>query len=409
MTNKIFFGLIFCIFSCSQFVSAQTFNKGVSECTGERLTKVPYVVPFQLFMDQILIKLTINDSPDTLNFLFDTGAEEMLIDKTIAEKHSFTPLVDGLTISAHGKSIIKRGCMDKVSVGGVILRKCNFSFSDLKQTGYGDKIDGIIGAEVLKHYVAEINNDRSVFLFYNDVEEIGSLPTTSIKFGFDNNLTIPQINTSFTMKNGKTYSGRFLMDTGANIGIMLNARFIEQNDLLSQTERKMQMAVSDLTHEASLYLSTIGSLVLAESVLDDIPTFFPLEKTGANGLEGYAGIIGNGLLSRFNITFDYKHQNMYLTKSKAFSLPFFYPSSGIFLNYKDGKLIAATVVSESEAYSLGMRSGDEILGVNDVSGVQSASKIQNILNRQTEGEVVRIRFRNALGDKEISIQLKRLI
>jgi C-terminal processing protease CtpA/Prc len=78
------------------------------------------------------------------------------------------------------------------------------------------------------------------------------------------------------------------------------------------------------------------------------------------------GIIGNRLLQRFNITFDYSRNLVYLEPSLLIGDDYEVNKSGFNIFFTDGLPFISNVIDRSPADLAGLRNGDQIVSINGV-------------------------------------------
>jgi C-terminal processing protease CtpA/Prc len=85
---------------------------------------------------------------------------------------------------------------------------------------------------------------------------------------------------------------------------------------------------------------------------------------GSYADEGVAGDIGNGLLRRFVVTFDYQQKMMYLRPATDLSVPESFDRSGLELGASVKGSINFEVMRGSPADLAGLKSGDALIAVD---------------------------------------------
>ncbi|NJK83523.1 MAG: PDZ domain-containing protein [Saprospiraceae bacterium] len=87
-------------------------------------------------------------------------------------------------------------------------------------------------------------------------------------------------------------------------------------------------------------------------------------------LNGRSGIVGNEVLSRFNLVIDYWYEKAYLRPNKSYKTAFQFDRSGILIN-ASGKNLSQYVVQyitpSSPAAEAGVQKGDILLKINGAS------------------------------------------
>jgi membrane-associated protease RseP (regulator of RpoE activity) len=98
----------------------------------------------------------------------------------------------------------------------------------------------------------------------------------------------------------------------------------------------------------------------------------PEASSGALSNATVAGFIGAGILKRFTVTWDYTGKRMVLLPNRTLSEPFETDASGLHLVSPGPQYQIVTIDSVlpgSPAAQAGLEPGDEILAVDEVSGL----------------------------------------
>lgn len=125
-----------------------------------------------------------------------------------------------------------------------------------------------------------------------------------------------------------------------------------------------------------------------------VPTFLFKDDYNVTNYPFVGGLLGNDLLRRFNVTFNYVRQQIHLMPNSHYRDLFDYAYSGLSLYYVDGKIIVDDVVPGSPSDKAGLKKDDIILGVgSDLSNnlqhyktlLQEAGKKINLLVSRPSG------------------------
>ena len=110
-------------------------------------------------------------------------------------------------------------------------------------------------------------------------------------------------------------------------------------------------------------------LIFCGFEIDSIPTRLSRSRNGVMAMEDYAGIIGNQILKRFILTFNYKKGVVYVKENKSPEGPFTHNTSGlkIRLSQNRKKLVVDQVIEGSPAEKAGIHALDILLKVNGES------------------------------------------
>jgi predicted aspartyl protease len=362
-------------------------------------------IPFELVGEYIMVPVTIQDT--RLSFVFDTGATSTVLDSTTAVALKITPQNQTTAQGASGSSNYQLSKIASVNIHDVELKNLtaiHVSLLSLSRS-LGSKIDGIIGNDVLLNRVTEINYDTRMIRLLRSVDESSISSPRKLPFTFVNFIPIPAIDLSFTLTNGKQFSEKFLVDTGAGLTMILNTPFIEQNDLYHQVGKTITSTSKDLTSKTVNQKALFQHVQIDEFIFSEVPVTLSGAKKGVNGLPGLGGILGNEILKQFNMVLDYPNQIIYLKKNQMFGMPFYYPMAGFKLESMNDRLIVSEVNEKTPAAENGILIGYELIQIDDYTG-KDMQLIRKRLN--TPGEV-RLVFKNNGQLLKVNLFLKRLI
>jgi len=276
-------------------------------------------VPFDLRADnRIYLKCLVNAS-DTLIFMFDTGAETMVINKDVQGKKlamSFNGEVDN--IGTNGTSKVPLSAKNQLSFGGITANNVSFISVPYGESGF----DGVLGSTFMSRYIIEINYKKRKMAFYDrssykyNNEEYEKL---NIKFY----KKIPLISASVIV-NSKKYKGKYEMDTGSDGGLMLSSPFTDKNDLTHQlkTVAHATAAGSDGTKIISPIV-VLPEIEVANKHFYVIPVTLSAAKSGIAADENLSGMLGNGFLKRFDMIIDMAGNKIYLKPNNLMHTPYY--------------------------------------------------------------------------------------
>lgn len=274
-------------------------------------------IPFELEKNgYIIFEVQLNDHPEKLEFLLDTGASGELLAKHTADKLGIS-LSDEKQINATGVSgstsihVIHNQRLDLGQ--GIFLRLRNLAVAD-------NPTDGLLGATIFRKYVCLIDYDNQQLDLYESIDDLDIKGFTKIPFTFDNRIPIPQLNMDFTLSNGETFSERVFYDIGAGTTFIFNTPFAAKHNILEKSK-----ALNTFEHEGGLTQTKITHkrflmpiLKLGGHPLDSVAVRVTDSKKGLFSFENYAGVIGSQIAKRFNTIVDYKNKNLYIKPNKRY-------------------------------------------------------------------------------------------
>jgi hypothetical protein len=197
------------------------------------ITQIPFI---QLTGGVIIVKAQVNNSPDSLNFILDTGSSGISLDSATVEYLKLKPIPSDRTIK--GIAGIKKVSFvynQSLRFPGLKIDSLNFHINDysLLTSVYGEQIDGIIGYSVINRYILKIDNDSLNLSFFTK---------GSIRYPRGGYLLKPTINQlaaqDLRVKDNRTIYTKQLFDIGAGLCMILSKEFAEDSMLFDRKKRK---------------------------------------------------------------------------------------------------------------------------------------------------------------------------
>lgn len=367
-------------------------------------------IPFELENDLILLKVYINDNIEARTFVFDTGATSDLLDSTTANKLGLKSNYKKNVSGAGGEKSYDIVLNQRLTLQSKIeIDSTHLVLTDLTKLkdAFKKDFDGIIGYSLLKKYITKIDYENQKILLYNKIENVDTIDYKAIPFEFGNGIPIPQFDISITLKNGESFTGKILFDSGAGLTLLINTPYNEKNKL-SKKAGKSLISESENLHSKSIAEDiAIESMDIGGYKLSEMVVTIANDKDGVSSYENYLGILGAAVISRFDIILDYSSFTLYLKPNKNFVNPFKFPISGITLNKVNDNVIITDIEKTSLAYKKGIRKGDKLISIN--KNASGDIKIYRKLLKK-EGEMVNLVIINSDGEtKKLQLILKRLL
>ncbi len=377
---------------------------GFLSVTQAQIATIPFVNDGLMY-----VKVKVNNHPEPLNFVFDTGASTVVLDAKIAEKIGVKADYQQPTKGAGGSEMYNIALAQKFQIGTITLGDAHTVLVDLERlTKRGNHpIDGIIGYNIMREYVTHIDYDQQVIQLYNGVDEIeGKEAYTALEAAFDYS-QIPQVNLEFTLDNNQKFKGNFLFDSGANITFLLNTPFVKEKNIENLLEKTIENKAEGLTTSSNFKIGKIASVKLGDFTFGEMPLDLSNSKAGVMASSNFTGILGVKIISRFNLILDYANEKMYLKPNKTYHDAFEFPRSGISLAKEADAIKISNVITAAEAYKKGIREGDELLEIDGIIA-DDVRKCRELLKQKNAN--VKLKIKDKTGAiKTITILLKRLI
>ncbi|WP_405208173.1 aspartyl protease family protein [Aquimarina sp. LLG6339-5] len=357
----------------------------------------------------VFIKVRVNEQEEYLDFVFDTGASIGVLDNTVADRLNIKSNYSQNAQGANGSQTYNIATNQTVKIGTVVFDNSNLVLVDLQKLSQrsGRKIHGIIGYDVLRKYPTRFDFQKKTITLYNEGDLISGLDLyTKIPMKFDGT-PIPQIDLTFTLNDGNTFTGNFLFDSGANMSVLFNTPYALKNDLKNRSGKTIKGKARGLNKSTTYTKGTIEKLGFSDFEFTDLPIDISEGHEGVSGSPSYAGILGAQIINRFDMVLDYEKKLFYFKPNEKFNTPFEFPTSGIGIEKVEGKILVSYVVQSSEAYEKGIREGDELLKIDGYGGKELNFWKEHLKHDQKK---VEIEVKNTSGKvHRVVILLKRLI
>jgi len=323
-------------------------------------------LPFIVYGDHVFIKLKVNNSRD-LDFIFDTGDGLTVLNIETARELGMAPGADATTSSAEGTVKGKLVKHQRIEINNLELKNVKIYETSLNQLeiSIGRDVDGIIGFDMLKHYVISMNYDKNAMDIYDSssYKYSGNGKVYPIKLTSQ----IPHIPATVTLANGETVSGEFFVNTGAKTTVDFNTPFVLSNGLADKIGNSFVYLVSGLGNkEHEHHEGKVNNFSFGDFSFENMPVGLSHAKSGLQNHKRIAGIIGGGLLRKFNIVYHYGGHKMYWEKNESYNSGFAVNSSGIALQLSKDKtkVLVHKVYENSPASAAGITANAELNEIN---------------------------------------------
>ncbi|MCB9278844.1 MAG: aspartyl protease family protein [Lewinellaceae bacterium] len=331
-------------------------------------------VPFELENNFIIISVIFN-RVFPLKFIVDTGAEYTILthkeitDLLQIDYHREFPIL-GADMKTELKGYLARGI--DLQIGGMlasqrtilVLDDDYFRFNELA----GIEVHGILGADLLRRFVVRINYQKKVITFFDPGHFPEPRQATVLPIDVYRNK--PYINVDVGMQEKNLDSLKMLIDTGASLALLVHTGTLPGFETPANVvPGNIGMGLGGFLEG---YNGRMDFLDIGPHRLRGVITNFQDFLPGANPelINQRNGIVGNQVLERFNVTFDYIREKLYLVPNRHFNDRFRFDKSGMALvasGVRLGEIVVLSVIPGSPADEVGILPGDHIKTFNGFS------------------------------------------
>lgn len=367
-------------------------------------------IPFELKNNHVIIPISVNGSK--FDVILDTGMPMdglMLYGTEKVEKLGFEYAGFKAQIGGAGGegSHIEADIAQGVTIDVEDLRLKNATTIVAPPMHHFTSYhDGVIGASLFNNFVVDINYDENRIELYDPKTYSPPKNAAVLPLTFEHN--VPYAEVTVTTADGREIPLKVVVDLGASHGISLN---VDTSDAIEVPAKAVRTIIGrGVSGEVRGQVGRIRSLELGGISLANVVATFPdREHQHPGGMNSRNGNLGDGVLNRFNVIFDYAHERMLLVPNEQFGDPFEWNMSGMRLEAgEDASLRIGSIIENSPAAKAGLAVDDVVTHVN---GRAVTSKDMFELREQMKqaGEVLEITATRAGKPLEVKLKLRRMV
>lgn len=284
-------------------------------------------------------------------FVIDTGASPLFLDKSLCEKLPLRSVRDLVTAGGVRRFVLFE--TPAFHFGGIDvpngLDAASLDFGMLS-TGFGSRLDGIIGCDVMKRFVVQFDSDAGKLRF---------LRTSPMDAGAEFALLFDEMKVPKIELLTAVGAEKFVVDSG-NYGELtttgtLFRKLVKAGVVTNRRERlTTSAAATTLREEGQLRELKLGVFEHKE---------LSIHQSDVN-------TIGNEYLARFVVTIDFPNKVMFLRPSKLFDMPSRRDKSGLAIGVRNNHVVVVAVNKNGPAFAAGLKEGDILVRIDDKVAVE---------------------------------------
>ncbi len=341
--------------------------------------------------DHIVLPLTVGQHK--ILFALDTGGSITELDDSLREVLG-KPVRTHKSLTPNGPAVQRTYEAAKIYLGEHELQTGkSMACADLSgvRKVTGRDIQGILGMDVLSHYIIQVDFDEGGLSFYSPELRPDRKHGVAVSLDFPSDSHgCPTVAASIN-----DTAVRFVLDTGLT-SVDCDRRLIQQ--LLAKHELG--------TAASSQCTMTLGGVRTSYIYYLRRFSIEGFHHQNVACLQGTCNLLGLAYLSRYKILFDFPRRTMYLKKGRRYDEPDRSDMSGLHILREDQKNVVRVVDKGSPGDAAGIKPGDYIVRIDN----QDATRISMFHLRQIlkSGSGKHIRLLVERGDKqhEFVVELK---
>lgn len=364
----------------------------VSAATADARAALPETIPIEFENNTVYVAAAINSGPPRW-FILDSGASGCVVDAALAQQLSLAVHGEAKGTGAGQGSYTLR-FVDGISytVGAQNFAVPRSYIIDLsgQRTLMGREVAGILGYEFFDRHVVSLDFDARKMRLLDPASPphangASAIPIKLVK-------KTPYIDAQIAVADGRAETHDYLVDSGSGDAI--------SDDAINTAPRRVEIVAGvGLGQEFRSTLGRAASFTLAGFKLKE-----PIVGAGGKRL------IGNEILRRFDVTFDYRRLRLLLKPNMHISEPFVFDASGLDLRWTDDltHLRIHDVAQASPAAEADLRTGDLITALNGKPARSYRMEAALALLRQA-GAVARLTILRDGKTRSVELRLRARI
>ncbi|MCC9167105.1 aspartyl protease family protein [Pontibacter harenae] len=329
-------------------------------------------IPFQLVHNLIIIPVSINNSPP-LNFILDSGIQNTLITQlyytdSLNLQNANKVVLNGLGTGNEICALYSKGNMMHMNGIEGINHQVYVLLEDVFDLSFrmGMPVHGIIGYDIFKNFIVKVNYSTKIITLYK--------PDTKLKFNKKAEVHPLHIEgkkgyiyAKVKQHNGDTVNVKLVVDTGASHSLSL---YLPSNSKLQLPPVSLDAYLGrGLSGDIKGKIGRLSSFIIGKYAIKDMPTSYPEEDAikRAMVISNRNGNIGSDIFKRFDVVFDFPHNQIILKPGRKFKDPYYHNLAGFEVNTPipgSNIYVVSHVLEGTQAKQIGLLPGDQLLWIN---------------------------------------------
>lgn len=324
----------------------------------QMVTRFPFS---QLSGGIIIIRAQVDDYPDSLNFILDTGSggislDSVVVDKLKLKRENSDRMIRGIA----GMKKVDFALDHTLKLPGLQVQHLDFHINDyeLLTSVYGVQIDGIIGYSFLRRYIVSINYDNQ----FIEVFKPGAF-----KYPRGGYLLRPNFSTlalqQAVVNDGRQTLARFIFDTGAGLALLMSRDFVNDSMIFKRSKKFFPTQAEGLGGKSVMSITVVKEVKIGPYKFKKVPVHIFEDEYNVTAYPQLGGLVGNDIFRRFNTILNYPEQSIHIKPNSHFGEQFDYSYTGLGMYLIDNDIKVVDVMPGSPGDKAGFLPGDIIFSV----------------------------------------------
>jgi predicted aspartyl protease len=382
-----------------------------SSCTPRPTSVTAADLPVQLVNNLLFVSVRVGSS-EALSFILDTGASATVLNRTVAERL-------GLDLQASEDARTGGGSVQTASATGITLFVGNASLPDVTivaidlsglQAGLGRPVDGILGYDIFRRYVVEIDYAANTLRLHDP---------TAYRYGGEGDILpiviedrIPFAQVQVLRPAGDGVDAKVEFDTGQTGAMTLVKPYVDTNHLVAAQQPTLRIRTGAiLSGGVTAEVVRMAGVRLGRFLVTNPVVTVTPDAEGAGVSGDTVGLLGGEALRRFTVTVDYSRSRIILEPNAQLDAPMEFDMSGMSLaavSSDPSMYRVRTLIEQSPATEAGVAVGDLLIAIDGtlVRGIT----LNDIRQRfKVPGKSFALTLRRGDSTIQLAISTRRLI
>jgi membrane-associated protease RseP (regulator of RpoE activity) len=261
----------------------------------------------------------------------------------------------------------------------------------------------VLGYDFISRFVMEVDYDHEILTLYD--------PATFQYRGSGKPVPLTMAgNIPVAKARLDGIEGDFRLDVGSGSPVDMHSPFVKEHDLLAKAGKSFEVTGGGFGGTFVSTLCRMKTFGIGPYEWKAPLVVLSQATTGGLASEDYAGNIGNQILERFKVTFDYDRRVIYLEPGELYPQRDRFSMAGFQLAKLDDRYEAMQVLPGSAAAKAGLQPGDRVLAI-DKQPVTSwdPEKLRQLFENGKAGEKHSIEVERGKKKKKLTLTLAELL
>jgi hypothetical protein len=322
------------------------------------------VVPMRYAERHVWLKVSVNGEP-AQDFLLDTGASVTVLDSAYAAKLG---LVTHGSLQGTGAGSSGQFAFTSVNTihvagqkdSGIELTSQHVVVAPLSKylkSYFWRDTPGVLGYDFLSRFVNAIDYENQTLTFTDPEVFHYAGKGQAIPISFSDGVPVVHAKVDGV-------EGDFRLDVGSGSSVDLHTPFVEKNGFRSKVKKTVDAPGAGFGGSFEMEMARLSSFEVGGYVIADPIVGLTRTQTGTFSGTDFAGNVGNRILDRFHVTFDYTHKVVYLEPDARFATRDDFGQFGAQIMMQDDQIVVGYVAEGTPAATSGLQVGDVVNKIN---------------------------------------------